>query len=221
MELDNTHLEKASRRIHAWNSLLGEMNYVCCKKRVNKELKKRCVMTHQHLQMVGLFLWEWDIKVAWYWFLGTINMKPLHLSICCSAVCLPLKSVIMTPQLMAVCGCLYIFSVYVYKFTVGCRIVLKQLCYAFCVWVCTYLDVACCFIACVCLLQKLTGPVIVTGCRQLPRGRACWQQLVEKKNSCWWASSTKSPHWASPFISPSFFIYMFTYSFTNCLFEFH
>lgn len=107
MELDNTHLEKASRRIHAWNSLLGEMNYVCCKKRVNKELKKRCVMTHQHLQMVGLFLWEWDIKVAWYWFLGTINMKPLHLSICCSAVCLPLKSVIMTPQLMAVDACIY------------------------------------------------------------------------------------------------------------------
>lgn len=49
------------------------------------------VLWHTHIHRCGLSLLEWDITVAWYWSPGTINIKPLHLSVCCSAVCLPLK----------------------------------------------------------------------------------------------------------------------------------
>lgn len=63
------------------------------------------------LHRCGSYIWEWDIKEAWYWSPGTINMKPLHLSICCSAVCPPLKWVIMTWKRMVVCGCVCVLVI--------------------------------------------------------------------------------------------------------------
>lgn len=67
------------------------------------------------------------------------------------------------------------------------------------------------------MLQQLTGPVILTEHRQFPWGRAHRQQLAPKKNSCWRASSTQSPHSAS---SSSLFFYRSVHFITYCLFHF-
>lgn len=69
----------------------------------------KCVMTQHCSQM-----WALSLGVRYQSRLvsipGTINIKPLHLCICCSAVCLPLKWVIVTPKLMYVCVCVCVWK---------------------------------------------------------------------------------------------------------------
>ena len=171
------------------------MIYICCKKRAVNKRWNVCYDTQAFL-----FLWEWDIKVARYWSPGTINMKPSHLCICSSGGRLPLKSVIMTPSLCVL------------------RPPHASLCRLLCMRVCISKQARLLF---VCLLQQLTGPVILTGHRQFPWGLAYGQQLAKKKSSCWWAS-TKSPHCESPYSLPSLNIssltvlFYYWYSFPLC-----
>lgn len=181
------------------------------------------VLWHTSFHRCGSFLWEWDIKVAWYWsWEQSIWSHCTLLFVAQQAaflwnrwswhqnwwLCVHVRVHKYNPLFVCafVSGDLWAevcWSVLCMTFVQVC---MHCLCEVFIVEAGWGGGVGGCL-----LQQQLTGPVILTGHRQFPWGHACWQPLAKKKNSCWWASSTKSPH-SFLFISPSLFRNVFPFS---------